>query len=149
MKTPSLQEQNMIEHCFGCGTKNTHGLHIETHWQGEETVSVWQPKPYYSSGNTEIMYGGIIASLIDCHSINTAISNAYKLENRQPGTEPLVNYVTAQLNVSYHKPVPINKTLTVKAKVLSSEGRKTWVESTITCDDQICAKGKVLAIRVD
>ncbi len=149
MKKTPLQKQNLIENCFGCGTENEEGLRIESHWEGDETVAIWQPKHHHRSGNPKILYGGIIASLIDCHSINTAISQAYKNEKREPGSEPVINYVTGQLQVSYKKPIPIEKTLRVKAKVVRVEGRKTWLESTIDYDNNICAEGKVLAVRVD
>lgn len=143
-----LQKQNLITDCFGCGTENEDGLHIESYWQENETICIWQPKSRYRSGNPKILNGGIIASLIDCHSINTAISQAYKDEKREPGSNPIINYVTGQLSVSYKKPIPIEKTLRIKAKILRIDGRKTWLESAIDYDDNICAEGKILAVRV-
>lgn len=145
---PSIQEENRLEQCFGCGTNNLKGLHIKSYWQGEESVSTFTAESHYSGGRPDIVYGGLIASLIDCHSVNTAISHAYKAENRQPGTEPILVYLTAQLNVTYLKPIPLNKPITLKARIASVEGRKTWIDCDVISDNDICAKGKVLAVRV-
>jgi acyl-coenzyme A thioesterase PaaI-like protein len=148
MKAQSLQSHNRIERCFGCGTVNDQGLGIESYWQENEAVCVWQAKPHHCGAAIGMVHGGVIASLIDCHSVNLAIAHAYRSENRSPGSEPLLQYVTAHLDVSYIKPSPIDKPLHLRAQVLNTEGRKTWVESEITCEGQVCARGKVLAIRV-
>jgi acyl-coenzyme A thioesterase PaaI-like protein len=148
-KALSLQEQNRLEHCFGCGTNNAKGLHIQSYWQGDESVCTFQAQPHYHGGKPNIAYGGLIASLIDCHSVNTAISNAYKEENREPGTEPILVYLTAQLNVTYLQPTPLDKPINLKAKIISTEGKKTWVECLVTSNNEICAQGKVLAIRAN
>jgi len=146
-QTLSLQQQNKLEQCYGCGTDNENGLHIESYWQEGESVCTFQAQDYYHGGKLNIVYGGLIACLVDCHSVNTAISNAYKEEKREPGSEPKVVYLTAQLTVSYHKPTPLDKPINLKAKILSVEGKKTWIECLVLSDNEICAKGKVLAIR--
>lgn len=145
----TLQEQNKIECCFGCGSKNDHGLHIKSYASDGEAVCIWQPNTYHCGGRPEYVYGGVIASLIDCHSVNFAMNEAYKSENREPGSEPLLHYVTGRLEVSYLKPCPTDKPLRVQAKLLESKGRKSLVESEITCEGIVCAKGKVLAVRVN
>ncbi len=148
MKIKSLQEENLMKQCFGCGCENEHGLKIKSYWQGDNSVCTWEAKPYYTGGKPGIVYGGMLASLIDCHSVNTTISHAYKIENRSPGSDPVLIYLTAQLNISYKKPTAIEKEIVLKAKVTRVEGKKTWVECTVSSDNQICVEGKVLAIRV-
>jgi acyl-coenzyme A thioesterase PaaI-like protein len=148
MKTRSLQEQNQIDECFGCGTKNNTGLGIQSYWDGKESTCVWQAAPHHCGATADRVYGGIIASLIDCHSVNTATDEAYRSENRQPGSEPILRYVTASLDVSFRRPAPINRPLEIKAKVVKMEGRKIWVDSTLSCEGKLCAQGKVLAVRV-
>lgn len=143
----SLQEQNQLQQCFGCGTQNVNGLHIQSFWQGDESVSSFQAQSYHHGGKPNIVYGGLIASLIDCHCVNTAISNAYKIENRAPGSHPILIYLTAQLNVTYLKPVPLDKPIQLKAKIHSIDGRKTWVDCLVLSENDICATGKVLAVR--
>jgi acyl-coenzyme A thioesterase PaaI-like protein len=130
-KPLSLQQQNCLTECFGCGTNNAKGLHIQSYWQGNESICTFQAETHYHGGKPNIVYGGLIASLIDCHSVNTAISNAYKIENREPGTEPILVYLTAQLNVTYIKPTPLHKPITLKAHITNVEGKKTWVECLV------------------
>lgn len=94
------------------------------------------------------MNGGIIASLIDCHSLNLAIASAYKRERRPIGSEPKIFYVTANLNVSYLRPTPIDTPLNLRAKILRVQGRQAWVSCTLSAGGQLCVTGEVLGIRV-
>ena len=57
--------------CYGCGKNNPHGLHLQTHWDGTEGVCHFTPQPHHTAF-PGVVYGGILASLIDCHSICTA-----------------------------------------------------------------------------
>jgi acyl-coenzyme A thioesterase PaaI-like protein len=145
----SLQQQNRLEQCFGCGTNNEKGLHIQSYWDGDESVCTFKAEPYYHGGKPNIAYGGLIASLIDCHSVNTAISNAYKVEGRQPGSDPKIVYLTGELNVRYLRPTPLDKPINLKARVTAVDGKKTWLECLLISENNICAKGKVLAVRVN
>ncbi|MBI2990532.1 MAG: PaaI family thioesterase [Deltaproteobacteria bacterium] len=96
----------------------------------------------------QIVNGGIIACLIDCHSLNLAIAHAYRNEGRPIGSRPRIGYVTGNLNVSYLRPTPIDKPLHLRARIKRLEGRKVWVECTLSADGEICAEGEVLGIRV-
>jgi pimeloyl-ACP methyl ester carboxylesterase len=60
-----------VAHCYGCGTNNSHGHQIKTHWVGDEVVTLFTPEPYQMSV-PGFAYGGLIASLIDCHGTATA-----------------------------------------------------------------------------
>ena len=75
--TRSFQEQMPGNHCWGCGPDNPDGLHLRSRWQGDEAVAVWQPRPEHMAGPRHILFGGIIAALIDCHSICTAYAAAF------------------------------------------------------------------------
>ena len=59
-------------HCYGCGRLNQDGLKIKSYWDGEECVCHYTPGPYYTGGIPGYAYGGMIASLIDCHAAATA-----------------------------------------------------------------------------
>jgi acyl-coenzyme A thioesterase PaaI-like protein len=148
MEKASLQEQCGIADCFGCGTANKNGLAIKSYWEGDEAICAWQPKPYHCGASRDTVCGGVIAALIDCHSVNLAIANAYKNENRLPGSHPILKYVTAQLNVSLMQPSPVDKPLQVRAKIVDTKGRKTWVQCDMVCEGKVCVKGEVLAIRI-
>ncbi|MBW2607577.1 MAG: PaaI family thioesterase [Deltaproteobacteria bacterium] len=110
--------------CYGCGRKNPHGLNIRTRWNGEEGIFQFKPKPYHTAF-PGVAYGGLIASLIDCHSIGTAVAAAYQAEGRRPGSLPEIMFVTGNLNVSYLLPTPIDAELLLRARVKEMKERKT------------------------
>ena len=89
--------------CYGCGRLNEHGLHIRSVWDGDETVARFTPQPYHTAVPGYV-YGGLIASLIDCHGTGTAAGAGYRAEGREPGSEPPLRYVTASLKVDYLRP---------------------------------------------
>ena len=91
--------------CYGCGVNNPHGLHIQTYWDGEEGISHFLPRPEHTAFPNYV-YGGLLASLIDCHSVGTAIAAMYDAAGRAPGTEPEITCVTGNLNISFLKPTP-------------------------------------------
>ena len=85
-----------LSHCYGCGRLNAEGLQIKTYWDGEETVTRYRPRPYHTA-IPGFVYGGVLASLIDCHGTGTAAAAAYRAEGRAMNTEPAFRYVTASL----------------------------------------------------
>lgn len=133
--------------CYGCGRLNEHGLHVQTYWNGEEGLARFTPKPYHAAF-PGFVYGGLIASLIDCHSMGTAIAATYQMEGRAPGSEPDITYVTGNLNVSYLKPTPINAELVLRARVTEITPKKALVSVSLFANDQECARGEVVAVRV-
>lgn len=149
MMEESFQEQSSVLHCHGCGADNEKGLQIRSYWDGDEAVCEWRPESHHCGGSKEIVNGGIIATLIDCHSLNLAIAHAYKSEGRPIGSSPKIGYVTGNLNVSYLRPTPIDEALRLRAKILKIEGRKTWVSCTLSAAGEIRAQGEVLGIRVE
>lgn len=147
MTEKPFQDQGSVAHCYGCGADNEKGFRIKSYWDGDETICTWQPSPHHCAGSENILNGGVIASLIDCHSINTAIAHHYKTENRPIGSSPLIYVVTASLNVTYLRAVDISKPIKLRARLVKNEGRKSWIESTLSSEGEICAEGKVLAVR--
>lgn len=144
----AFQDLGSVSHCYGCGPDNEKGLRIKSTWDGDEAVCTWDPEPHHCGGMKHILNGGIIAALIDCHSLNLAIAHAYKDEGRPIGSRPKISYVTARLDVSYLQPTPIDKPLRLRAKVDKVEGRKTWVTCTLISAGQVSAKAEVLGVRV-
>ena len=95
-----------LSHCYGCGRLNEHGHQLKTRWDGDETVSFFEPWPEHIA-IPGYVYGGLIASLIDCHGTGTAAAAAYREAGREPGTEPPFRFVTASLGVRYLRPTPM------------------------------------------
>jgi acyl-coenzyme A thioesterase PaaI-like protein len=95
-----------------------------------------------------VVYGGLIASLIDCHSIGTAVAAAYQHEGREPGSLPAIMFVTANLNVNYLKPTPMDSELLLRASPRDSGPRKMTVACALYAGETLCAHAEVLAVRV-
>ncbi len=145
----AFQDQGSVHHCHGCGAANERGLRIKSYWDGDEAVATWRAESHHCGGTRENLNGGIIASLIDCHSLNLAIAHAYRIEGRPIGSAPRIGYVTANLNVSYAKPAPIDVPIELRAKITKVEGRKAWVSCTLSAAGEVRATGEVLGVRVE
>ena len=133
--------------CYGCGRLNPHGLQIKSYWEGEESVCRFTPKAFHTAIEGYV-YGGLIASVVDCHGTGTAAAAAYKAAGRPMGTEPDLRFVTASLHVDYLKPTPIDAPLELRGKIEEIKGRKVVVAITVTSKGEICARGKVVAVQM-
>lgn len=131
--------------CFGCGT-NHDGLQIKSFWEEDESVCIWQSKPQFQ-GWKGLLNGGILATLIDCHCMGTAIAHAYKLENRKMDSEPVYRYATGTLTVRYLQPTP-NEVIEIRAKVIEVKNRKTTLKCEVFAKGIKTAQADVIAIRV-
>jgi predicted thioesterase len=100
------------------------------------------------AGPTSVLNGGIVATLIDCHGICTAIANGYLAEDREIGSEPVVWFATASIEVRYVAPTPLVSPVTVTATIEKVEDRKTWVACALAADGRERARGSVRAVRV-
>ncbi|MCB9422190.1 MAG: PaaI family thioesterase [Ardenticatenaceae bacterium] len=136
-----------VAHCYGCGRLNTHGHQIKSYWDGDETVATFVPKPYHTAVPGYV-YGGLIASLIDCHSTGTAAAAAYRAEDRAMDTQPALRFLTASLHVDYLKPTPIDGPLELRAQIKEVKGRKVIVATTLSSKGEVCARGEVVAVQV-
>lgn len=136
-----------VSYCYGCGRLNEYGLQIKSYWDGEEAVCNFKPKPYHTA-IPGYVYGGLIASLIDCHSTGTAAAAAYRQAGRPVGTEPFFRYVTASLKVDYLRPTPIDEDLTVRATIQAIEGRKVIVACSLYAGGVECARGEVVTVQM-
>jgi len=134
-------------YCYGCGRLNEHGLQIKSYWDGDETVCRFEPRPYHTA-IPGYVYGGLIASLMDCHGTGTAAAAAYRAAGRAMDTEPPLRYVTASLKVDFLRPTPIDATLQVRAVVKEIKGRKVVVSETLSVNGEICARGEVVAVQM-
>jgi len=145
----AFQDQGAVRYCYGCGADNEKGLRIKSYWDGEEAVATWRGQAHHCGGGKHNVNGGIIATLIDCHSLNLAIAQAYRSEGRSIGSEPRIGYVTATMSISYLKPTPIDKTIELRARITKNEGRKAWVGCTLSAGGEIRVTADVLGVRVN
>lgn len=133
--------------CFGCGRDNHFGLQISSYWEGEEAVCIWNSEEKYQ-GWKGILNGGVLATLIDCHTMGTAMAATYKAENRRLGSEPEYRYATGTLTIKYLKPTSNLKAIELRAKVTEIKGRKVVMTCIAKSDGVVTAEADVIAIRV-
>ncbi len=136
-----------LSYCYGCGRLNDHGHHLQTYWDGDETVSHFTPEPFHTA-IPGYVYGGLIASVIDCHGTGTAAAAAYKAEGRAMDTLPPFRFVTASLHVDYLRPTPLGPPLELRGVIKEVKGRKVIVSITLSVEGQVTAKGEVVAVQM-
>lgn len=136
-----------LSYCYGCGKLNEHGHQIKSYWDGDETVARYRPKEFHIA-IPGYVYGGLIASLIDCHGTGTAALASYRNENRDVDTEPRFRFVTASLHVDYIAPTPLGVELELRGKVVELKGRKVVSDITLSANGIVTAKGRVVAVQM-
>ncbi len=134
-------------HCYGCGKLNEHGHQIKSFWDGEDTVAHFQPQPFHIA-IPGFVYGGLIASLVDCHGTGSAAAAAYRAQGREMDSLPALRFVTASLQVNYLKPTPLGATLELRGQIKQVSGRKVVTEITVSANGQVTARGEVIAVQV-
>lgn len=149
MPEPAFQDYypENVSHCYGCGSLNALGLRIRTRWEGEESVTRFTPRPEHTAV-PGFVYGGLLASLVDCHSTGTAAAAMYRQEGRAMDTLPAYRFVTASLHVDYLAPTPLGVELEVRGKVKRIEGRRVVVEATVSALGKVTARGEVVAAQM-
>lgn len=135
-------------HCYGCGRLNEQGHQIKSYWDGNETVCRYLPKDKYSGGKKDILYGGLIASLIDCHGAATAAAAKAKELGIITKKGEMPRFVTASLKVDYLAPTPVNIELELRGIIKEISGRKVTVEVNLLAEQKVCAKGELLFIQL-
>ena len=134
-----------FSHCYGCGRLNDEGYHLKTYLEGEITVSKFIPKDYHIAVEG-FVYGGLLASLIDCHGTGSA-SIFYARESGleiKMGNAP--RFVTGNLNVNYIKPTPLQKELKIVGKLIEITNRKVITKIDVIVEGVITVTGEVTAI---
>lgn len=133
-------------HCYGCGRLNTNGLHVKSEWADGEAVARFQPAPYHMA-LPGFVYGGLIASLADCHAMATAAASSMVATGAVPGRDPTPRFVTASLQVDFVRPTPLGPELLLLARPTHVGDRKVSVELSVLADGVECARARVLAVR--
>ena len=136
-----------MAHCYGCGRLNEYGHQIKSNWDGDQSVCYFDPKPYYTA-IPGYVYGGLLASLIDCHGTGTAAAAAYREAGRDMDTEPPLRFLTGSLHVDYLKPTPMGVTLEIRGVVKEVKGRKAVVQEWIVANGVTTVRGEVVAVQV-
>lgn len=134
-------------YCYGCGRLNEKGLQIKSYWDGEQSVARFVPRPEHMA-IPGYVYGGLLASLIDCHGTGTAAAAAARAENREIDSEPAIRFVTGSLKVDYLRPTPLGPELELRGTVREIKPRKVIVAIDLLAEGEVCVHGEVTAVRL-
>jgi acyl-coenzyme A thioesterase PaaI-like protein len=132
-------------HCYGCGRRNPSGHHLKSYVDGDEVVARFEPAAHHIAV-PGFVYGGLLASLVDCHAMATAAAAAEHAAGRRIGDRPAPRYVTAALRVDYLRPTPLGPALEVRGRVTERAERKSVIAVTIAADGRVTARGEVVAV---
>lgn len=150
-KSKAIQDlyPDELAHCYGCGRNNPFGYQLKTYLAGDETIAHFTPDEKFTALPGSV-YGGLVASLLDCHGTGSAAAFACVAENIDlENTETIpVRCVTASLKVDFKAPTPMGTELELIGKLRNIEGRKIWVDMTLSAKGIICATGEILAIKL-
>ncbi|WP_045214193.1 PaaI family thioesterase [Desulfonatronovibrio magnus] len=130
-------------HCYGCGKENPEGLRIKSWWDGQQALARFTPRDEHIA-LPGYVYGGLIASIIDCHGIATASARAAAEKDSEK--HRLKRYVTAALNVDFLKPTPLGIELEIRGMAQEFHRRKVKVKVEIFVENIITAQGVVIAV---
>ena len=145
MTEPSLQQRYAPEgRCFGCGPKNEQGLRIRSFEADDGTVvAEWTPRPEHEAFDG-FVNGGILGTLIDCHSNWTAI--AAMLAGSPGDVAP--STVTAELSIKYRRPTESDRPIRLVGKVVELGTDRATVETTVERDGVVTAIGRATFVAV-
>lgn len=101
--------------CFGCGPANPKGLQLKSFVTEGVVTATFTPWPEHDNG-LGFLNGGIISTLLDCHSAAAVLEEA---DRRGWGPLPglPLSYVTAGLDVRYVRPAPLHEPVELRAVV--------------------------------
>ncbi|HYC60385.1 MAG TPA: PaaI family thioesterase [Thermoanaerobaculia bacterium] len=130
--------------CYGCGPANEQGLRIRSFASGDELVCDWTPQPYHLAFEN-VVNGGIIGSLLDCHSNWTAAHHFLK----QRKAEEVPPTVTSDFHVTLKRPTPMGTNLHLRAHVVESTEDRAVVEAILEANGKITAtcRGTFVAVK--
>lgn len=132
-------------HCYGCGRLNEAGLHLESFWNDGVATARFMPE----AGQVSLpgfVYGGLLASLVDCHAMATAAAASWAATGRAVGDGPLPRFVTAALQVNYLKPTPQGAVLELSGAIEELAERKIRVRVSVRANGVECVNGSVVAV---
>ena len=136
-----------FSHCYGCGRLNSHGLHVKSEWKDGEAVARFTPEPFHIA-MPGFVYGGLIASLIDCHAMATAAGAFMHAAGQTPGVDQTPRFVTGSLQVDYKRPTPAGTELVLTGRAVEIGERKVIVEVSFSAGGNETVRGRVVAVKI-
>jgi acyl-coenzyme A thioesterase PaaI-like protein len=125
--------------CFGCGPANPRGLHLKSYLRNGYVTATFAPWPEHDNGSG-FLNGGIIATLLDCHTAAGVLNEAsVRGWHAPPGA--LLPFVTAGIDVRYLRPSPLDSAVELRAFVIKSTEAEIVCDAELRYDDKTRATG--------
>lgn len=122
--------------CFGCGPGNAKGLRLKSFPSEDGLVrATFRPWPEHDNG-AGYLNGGIIATLLDCHSAAAVVLAAERRGLPPDGSLP---FVTAAIDVRYRRPAPLQEPVHLVAHVVSVGDSEIVVDAELWWQDKVRA----------
>ncbi|MCL1059399.1 PaaI family thioesterase [Shewanella gelidimarina] len=134
-----------LSHCYGCGKNNPHGHQLKSYWDDDETIAHFMPKAFHTA-IPGFVYGGLIASLIDCHGTGSASAAGLRAFGSRDQQSP--RFVTAALNIDYLAPTPMGVELELRGVIREIKPRKVVLDITLSAKGVTCARAHMVAVKM-
>lgn len=134
-------------HCYGCGRFNEKGLQIKSYWDGDQSVARFVPRPEHTAVPGYV-YGGLLASLVDCHGTGTAAAAAARADGKDLSEDSSYRFVTGSLKVDFLRPTPLGPELELRGTIRELKPRKIVVAIDLLAEGEVCVRGEVIAVRL-
>ena len=140
-----------FQHCWGCGPKNDLGLHLKTYpsIDGKSCVSRIKLENAYTGGVPSNVFGGMIATIFDCHGTASAAWFAHHQKGLELTESTVIGrFITARLEIDYLSPSPIEDEIVVTSTLEELGERKAIIAMKMTVATKVRAKAKMVAVAV-
>ena len=131
--------------CFGCGPRNEGGLRVKSVPQDDGTVVArWHAEKVHEAYDGALS-GGIIGTLMDCHSNWTA---TYHLMRKSGAAAPPCT-VTAEYAIKLRRPTPTSGDIEIVARPVEVGEDRAVVEAELKAGGSVCAtsRGTFVAVK--
>lgn len=129
--------------CFGCGHANADGLKLRSYSADDGVVTAtFTPWPAHDNG-LGFLNGGIICTVLDCHSAAAVMQEADK-RGWPPLGDAALSYVTAGLDVRYLRPSPLHDPVELRATVTEASEAQMTVDVSLVWDGKTRAEATAL-----
>lgn len=108
----------------------------------------FRARPEHAAGPPHVVNGGVLATIVDCHSVWTAIAALYRAEEREMGSEPAIWGVTGEMTLRYLHPTPLERWIELRARPREMGERKVLVDCEVVSGDLVTVRAEVLTIQV-
>jgi acyl-coenzyme A thioesterase PaaI-like protein len=142
----SIQESLYPElTCFGCGHANPDGFHLRSYREGERTVATFTPRPEHDNG-FGFLNGGIIATVLDCHTAAVTLWEANERGWRADDGAP-VPFITSGFDVRFLRPTPLGPPVSLSAEPVEVAEQAIVVAAELMVDDKVRATMRATWLR--